>query len=99
MVKPSSESLHPGAGARFAMTRIGPSPEENAQPALSYRVEVFVAGGETFEARLSQNQEGRWTLEGIPNSHWAHDETLKLARVLKKNPVGSLLRWRPGPAQ
>lgn len=98
MVKPSSESLHPKAGARFAMTRIGPAPQESAQPALVYRVEVFVAGGETFEANLSQNDEGSWSLDGIPASHWAHNETLKLARVLKKNPVGSLLRWRPGPA-
>lgn len=97
MVKPSSDTLHPNSGARFAMTRIETGNSETAPAALVYTVDVFVSGGETLQGKLAQDERGSWALVGIPEQHWAFDETLKLARVLKKNPVGSMLRWRPGP--
>lgn len=97
MVKPSSDSLNPVSGARFALKRIGATSGENAQQALEYHVEVFAEKGETLEGTLRLPSEGKATLEGLPEEHWAYQETLKLARVLKKSRAGSLLRWRPSP--
>lgn len=97
MVNPSSDSLHPSSGARFALTRIGTEQPDAAQGALAYEVQVYVSGGVTLQGLLSFSESGAAQLQGLDQAHWAFQETLKLARVVKKSQVGSLLRWRPGP--
>lgn len=97
MVKPSSDSLHPSSGARFALTRIGTEPPDSAQAALAYEVKVYVSGGLTLQGLLTLPSSGTASLEGMDAEHWAFAETLKLARVVKKSQVSSLLRWRPSP--
>lgn len=97
MVKPSSDSLHPSSGARFALTRIGTEQGDAAQDALAYEVRVYVSDGSTLAGVLTLPETGKAQLEGVEEGHWAFTETLKLGRVVKKSQVGSLLRWRPGP--
>lgn len=76
------------------MTRIG---SESAAGALVYQVQVYIAGGQSFEGRLELSSSGEVQLDGLPAEHWCHGEALKLARVLKKKTLSSFLRWREGP--
>jgi len=87
----SSGDLHPEQGGRFVFTRQG-----EASAAL-YRVEVFLPQGRKLESRLRWDDEGRAELDPPLPDAWAHDESLKLARVLHKDPRPRLSRWR-GPA-
>lgn len=80
----------PDHGARFVFTREG-----DAAPVI-YRVEVLVAGGPTLATSLRWDESDRPVLEPDMAEGWVRDETLKLARVLHKDPKPRLSRWR-GP--
>lgn len=85
-MEPSSDNLHPTRGGRFVLTRQSEEPP-------AYDVVVYLPEDETVQSVLS------WD-EGVPSLHppfeskWVHDETLKLARVLKRTPKTHLSRWR-----
>jgi hypothetical protein len=78
----------PDFGGRFVFTREG-----EALPA-SYRVEVFVAGEPPMTTTLRWDDASRPRLDPPLADEWARDETLKLARVLSKDPKTRLTRWR-----
>jgi len=86
---PSSQELHPVAGARFVCERV---PGE----ALVYAVAVHLAGGHTHAATLRWDAEGRAVAEPVCADGWAQAELLKLARVLRHSEQPRLTRWR-GP--
>lgn len=87
MVESSSRDLHPSHGGRFVLTRVG------SDDAVEYDVAIHLPEGRRLDARL------RW-IEGQPQLEpplpdaWAEGETLKLARVLRRTPRPSLMRWR-----
>ena len=87
MVETSSRDLHPTHGGRFVLTRVGSS------DVLEYEVAIHLPEGRRLDARL------RWTdgqprLEPALDDAWAEAETLKLARILRRAPRPSLMRWR-----
>jgi len=84
---PTSADLHPKHGARFVLTRIAETP-------LAYRIEVYLPNACRLESTLSWDEGGQAHLCPTLADSWAHDETLKLARVLKRSPRERLLRWR-----
>ena len=80
---PSSGDLHPSTGARFVLTRDG----------TSYRVDVYLAGGTALRSTLRWDDQS--AVVDPPLSHAAaHEEVLKLARVLRRTPKDRLTRWR-----
>jgi hypothetical protein len=96
----SSEDLHPSAGARFVFTREASTAMDAGADLelarLRYAVAAHLADGRTLSATLSWDERGQARLDpGWPDA-WAHEEALKLARVLKTDPKRRLLRWR-GP--
>lgn len=87
MVESSSRDLHPAHGGRFVLTRVG-----SGEP-LEYDVVIHLPEGRRLEARLRWI-EGQPHLEPPLSDAWAEGETLKLARVLRRSPRPSLMRWR-----
>lgn len=83
---PSSQELHPVAGARFICEREGEG----------YKIAVYAAGGATHHAELRWDAEGQAEVAPALADPWAHAEVLKLARVLKHSQQQRLTRWR-GP--
>jgi hypothetical protein len=86
-VEPSSQNLHPTHGGRFVLERTCEAP-------VTYAVIVYLPEGEKVESVLSWNEQGAPTLDPPFSSAWVHDETVKLARVLKRTPKTHLSRWR-----
>lgn len=84
----SSRDQEPAFGGRFVFTRDG-----DTLPPV-YRVEVFVAGEQPVETTLRWDADDRPQLDPPLYDDWARDETLKLARVLHKDPRSRLTRWR-----
>jgi len=82
----------PDFGGRFVFTREG-----DTTPAV-YRVEVFLAGEPPATTMLRWDDASRPQLDPPLSDEWARDETLKLARVLHKDPKPRLTRWRGRPA-
>ncbi len=91
MSGPSSQDLHPKSGARFVFDRLETEPP-------SYSLAVYLPGDATLQARLDWNAEGQARLHPVDGpqtwTDWAHEEALKLARVLKRTPKSRLTRWR-----
>lgn len=87
MVDSSSRDLHPAHGGRFVLTRIGPD------DALEYSVAIHLPEGRRLDTRLRW-LDGQPRLEPALPDAWAEAETLKLARVLRRTPRASLMRWR-----
>lgn len=83
----SSRDLHPRAGARFAFDREG----------AGYRVVAYLPEGERSEGVLTWSDTAGAIIDPPLTPAWAHDEALKLARVLHRDPKPKLLRWRPDP--
>lgn len=81
----SSQNLHPKAGARYVFEAHGEG---------RYSVAVYLPEGEPIRSVLTLDPEG---LEPPVEPIWAHDEVLKLARVLRREPRAKLVRWRPDP--
>ncbi len=81
----------PTHGGRFTFTR------DTETAGVVYRVEALVAGGPTITTTLRWDDADRPVLEPELADGWVRDETLKLARVLHKDPKPRLSRWR-GPA-
>ena len=81
----SSDDLHPETGARFVLTREGEH----------YRVEVFLPGGRALHCLLVWDEQGHARLDPPLQHAAAHEEALKLARVLRRSPKARLSRWRP----
>ncbi len=69
------------------LTRVG------TDDALEYEVAIHLPEGRRLDARLRWS-EGQPVLEPALDDAWAHAETLKLARVLRRTPRASLMRWR-----
>jgi hypothetical protein len=84
-VTASSDDLHPTSGARFVLTRAGEA----------YDVLVCLPEGHQLRSKLAWDERGHATLDPPLPHQAAHDETLKLARVLKRTPKERLSRWRP----
>ena len=82
----------PDFGGRFVFTREG-----ETLPAV-YRVEVFLAGVPAMTTTLRWDDASRPLLDPPLADAWAQDETLKLARVLTKDPKPRLTRWRGRPS-
>lgn len=93
---PSASTLpshaRPEYGARFVFTREG-----ETTPAV-YRVEVFLADEPSVTTVLRWDDATRPHLDPPLADEWARDETLKLARVLHKDPKPRLTRWRGRPS-
>lgn len=92
MTGPSSQDLHPKSGARFVFERGEVEPTR-------YALTVYLPDDRTLQADLSWTEDGKAELiprDGAPWEAWTHDEALKLARVLKRDPKSRLTRWR-GP--
>jgi len=90
VTEPSSRNLHPKTGARFAFDRIAPAPV--------YELRIYLPEGRTWLGSLRWVDD-RAELEPAPTPDdpelvWAHDEALKLARILRRDPRQHLLRWR-----
>jgi hypothetical protein len=83
----SSHDLHPEHGARFVLSRVGP------ETPVRYRVQVFLPD-DLLESALRWDDEGAARLEPPLADLWVHDEALKLARVLKRDPRPEMTRWR-----
>ena len=82
----SSTDLHPKHGARFVLERIdGPDP--------GYRVQIYLPT-ERLETRLTWHEDGTARLDPPVHDAWAQEETLKLARVVKRDPKPAMTRWR-----
>lgn len=79
----SSQDLHPKSGARYVFESQGDG---------RYAVTVYRPEGETAGSTLTLEPEA---LEPAITPRWAHDEVLKLARVLRRDPRDKLVRWRP----
>jgi hypothetical protein len=59
----------------------------------AYRVEVYLPRGGAARGSLHWDAQGRPVLTGdLPPP--AHDEALKLARLLRRTPKERLTRWR-----
>ena len=82
----------PDFGGRFVFTREG-----DGAPAV-YRVEVFLSDGPPLATTLRWDDASRPQLDPPLVDEWARDETLKLARVLHKDPKPRLTRWRGRPS-
>ncbi len=80
----SSEHLHPKTGARYVFTR----------EAEAYNVVVFQAGGTTLQTCLRWEPDGRAMLEPSIDDPMAHEQIIKLARVVKRTGQARLTRWR-----
>jgi hypothetical protein len=78
----------PAHGGRFVFTR------EGETTPVVYRVEVLRAGVPTITTSLRWDDADRPVLEPEIADAWARDETLKLARVLHRDPKPRLSRWR-----
>ena len=87
---PSSQELHPVAGARFICER----DDDGAAPV--YKITVYAAGGATHHAELRWDPEGHVQVTPALTDAWAQAELIKLARVLKHSQQQRLTRWR-GP--
>lgn len=85
---PSSQELHPIAGARFICER----QDDGAAPV--YKVAVYAAGGATHHAELRWDAEGQVQVAPALADPWAQTELIKLARVLKHSHQQRLTRWR-----
>jgi hypothetical protein len=85
---PSSQELHPVAGARFVC--------EREADASVYKVSVYAAGGATHRTELRWDAEGHAEVSPPLADPWAQTELIKLARVLKHSQQQRLTRWR-GP--
>jgi hypothetical protein len=83
---PGVSDLHPKHGGRFVMTRRG--------DAMEYAVDVYLPEGVHHHAVLRWTDAGHAVVEPPIADIWAHEEALKLARVLHQNPKASLSRWR-----
>lgn len=88
----SSQDLHPKHGGRFVLVRTAPSEDAGSPP--EYDVYVYLAGGDTLRGRLSWIESRATLVPPLPDP-WAHDEALKLARVLRQSAKERLSRWRP----
>jgi hypothetical protein len=88
VVAPAGSQMDPQHGGRFVLTREG-----DAMPPV-YGVEVFLPGGVRLASVLRWDGAARPVLDPPLSDTWAHDETLKLARVLSKDPKPRLTRWR-----
>ncbi len=84
-VTSSSDDLHPKSGARFLLTR------DDGH----YRVEVFLPEGRALRCTLAWDEQGHARLDPPLSHSGAHEEVLKLARVLRRSPKARLTRWRP----
>lgn len=82
----SSENLHPTHGARFVLLR-----EDDAGSA--YAVTVYLANKSTLTSTL-RFADGKASCDPPFDDARVQDETLKLARVLKRTPKPRLTRWR-----
>jgi hypothetical protein len=85
----TSGDLHPRHGGRFVFVRCTDEP-------LVYSVEVFLPAGVRLEGRVAFI-DGNTTVDPAwPEVHgaWATEETLKLARVLKRTRPERIVRWR-----
>jgi hypothetical protein len=89
VVESSSRDLHPSHGGRFVLTRIGAGMDD----ALEYDVAIHLPEGRRLDARLRW-LDGQPRLEPALPDAWAEAETLKLARILRRTPRASLMRWR-----
>lgn len=69
------------------MTRIGTDP-------LRYKVDIYLPQQRSLQTELSWSDEGRACLQPELSDAWAREETIKLARVLKRTPKATLSRWR-----
>jgi hypothetical protein len=59
-----------------------------------YRVEVFLPQGRALATTLRWDAQGHARLDPPLAHEGAREETLKLARVLKRTPKDRLSRWR-----
>ena len=84
---PSSQELHPVAGARFICER-----QDDATPV--YKVAVYAAGGGTHHTELRWDAEGQAQVAPALSDPWVQTELIKLARVLKHSQQQRLTRWR-----
>lgn len=91
-MEPSSADLHPKHGARFVVTRDGEGFDVEVYTGTERDVPPTV-----LRARLTFNDAGQPTLEPELDDAWVRDETLKLARVLKRGTKDRLSRWRGEP--
>jgi hypothetical protein len=82
----SSIDLHPRHGGRFVLTRSQDEP-------LLYVVEVYLPDGVRLDGRLSFD-DGLARIDPAWDDAWAIEETLKLARVLKRTRPDRIVRWR-----
>lgn len=87
MADSSSRDLHPAHGGRFVLTRVG-----RVEPP-EYEVAIHLPEGRRLDARLCW-VDGQPRLEPALPDAWAEGETLKLARILRRTPRPSLMRWR-----
>ena len=87
---PSSQELHPVAGARFICER------QDDDTAPVYKIAVYAAGGATHHTELRWDAEGHAEVSPPLADPWAQTELIKLARVLKHSQQQRLTRWR-GP--
>ncbi len=62
--------------------------------AVEYDVEVYLPDGVLHRAVLRWTDAGQAVVEPPIADRWAHEEALKLARVLRQNPRRVLSRWR-----
>jgi hypothetical protein len=86
----SSQDLHPRSGARFHFDREGEG----------YRVVAYLPDGVRLEGVLAWSAGAGASgaaIEPPLSPPWVHEEALKLARVLHREPRSKLMRWRPAP--
>lgn len=89
---PSSNNLHPKHGARFVLVREGETYSVSVYTGTEHRDPP-----EVIETTLRFDERGHATLAPDLSDSWIREETLKLARVLKRGDKRRLTRWRAGP--
>lgn len=96
MNDPSSLDLHPTQGGRFVFTRRA-LPGAAASGLGEYAVQVYLPAARLLTSCLQWDEAGHAALDPPLEDPWAHQEALKLARVLRQSPKDRLIRWRSQP--
>lgn len=89
-MQPSSRDLHPRTGARFVFDKLDDTPR--------YSVTIYLPDARSWTGELAWSEGQAQLSAGAPSSQdeldWARAETLKLARVLRRDPKQHMVRWR-----